>query len=64
MDDSRLQKCALYYKPTGRKIVDVMETDGDIPMPDQAISPNPWMKTMTFNYVSHYVITAFLQFAI
>jgi hypothetical protein len=54
MDDSRLPKCALYYKPTGRKFVDVTETDGDIPMPEQAIRPNPWTMMMMMKIIVNW----------
>jgi hypothetical protein len=44
--NSRLLKCALIINQSEEEIVDVLETDGDIPLPAEVLWPNPWMKKM------------------
>ena len=44
MDNTRLPKHALNYKPRGRKIVDALGNDGNASMPEEVKRPDPWKK--------------------
>jgi hypothetical protein len=46
MDNTRLLKHALNYKPKKEEIVDALGNDGNASMPEQVKRPNPWRKTM------------------
>jgi hypothetical protein len=55
MDNTRLPKHALNYKPRGAKeIVDAPGKDGNVSMPEQVKRPNPWRKMMMM--MNYYVI--------
>ena len=45
MDNTRLPKHALNYKPRGR-IMDTPGNNGHVSMPEQVKQPNPWRKMM------------------
>ena len=44
MDNTRLPKHTLNYKPRGRRIVADPGNDGNASMPEQVKRPNPWRK--------------------
>jgi hypothetical protein len=46
MDDTRLPKRALNYKPRGRKIMDAPGNYGNMSMPEEVKRPNPWRMMM------------------
>ena len=46
MDNTRLPKHALNYKPRGEEIVDAPGNDGNASMPEQVKRPNPWKMKM------------------
>jgi len=46
MDNTRLPKYALNYKPRERGIADAPGNDGNASMPEQVKRPNPWRKMM------------------
>ena len=51
MDNNRLPKHALNYKPEDKEIVDAPGKVGKASMPEQVKRPNPWKKmTMMNNY--------------
>jgi hypothetical protein len=46
MDNNRLPKHALNYKPEDEEIVDASGKDDNASMPEQVKRPNPWRKMM------------------
>jgi hypothetical protein len=46
IDNSRIPKHLLNYKPRGKKIVDTLGNNGNASMPEQVNRPNPWRKKM------------------
>jgi hypothetical protein len=46
MDNTRLPKYALTYKPREEGIADAPGNDGNASMPEQVKRPNPWRKMM------------------
>ena len=46
MDNTRLPKHALNYKPEDEEIVDAPGKDDNASMPEQVKRPNPWRKMM------------------
>ena len=46
MDNTRLPKNALNYKPQEEEIVDALGNDGNASMPERVIRPNQWRKMM------------------
>ena len=54
MDNTRLPKHYLNYKPRGRRDVDALENDGNASMPEQVKRPNPWRKMMMVMMTKQY----------
>jgi len=46
MDNTRLPKYAITYKPRQEGIADAPGNDGNASMPEQVKRPNPWRKKM------------------
>ena len=46
MDNTRLPKHALNYKPRGKETVDAPRNNGNASMLEQVKQPNPWRKMM------------------
>jgi len=52
MDNTRLQKHALNYKPRGRRDRGRPGNDGNASMPEKVKRPNPWRKMMMMNNIT------------
>jgi len=54
MDNTRLPKHALNYKPRGRRDRGRPGNDGNASMPEQVKRPNPWRKKMMMLMMTNY----------
>jgi hypothetical protein len=52
MDNTRLLKHALKYKPREEELVDAPENDGNVSLPEKAKRPNPWRKMMMMEFLA------------
>ena len=59
MDNTRLPKHALNYKPRGRRDRGPPGNDDSVSMPEQVKRPNPWRLMMMMNVMKYFLLLTY-----